>query len=552
MIKFFKNLNKSKIRLIFVLSIAVGFILRVYNISKLNIYSDEGVFIFAVKDFLYNNVSAWLTQSWIPPMHTWINSIFVAVFGLNEFSIRIPSAIFGTLSIILIYSLTKLWYGKKPALLAALILAILPVHVVYSRTSFNDVMQTFFLLAAVLASEYAFKNEKKKYWFILLSGISFAFSFLVKYNSVLLWALYWLFILTYNLIKKEKILLKNSLFHFLTTNIVSIIAILLIILLSGGIERLLYAINNFIFLAVVQSKLAHNPFYFHLIVLFDTLSPILALMLPVSILCILLNKRRNKHDMLLIFMLFLFYLIISIQQRRYVRHQIMAVPFLVIAISRSLFILRNNATVKKYFYLFLFLVCSFITIWTVYEISKINDYSPWSDLSGYLNSNYPDSQLYASPILGKIVKYYVPYAQISRRVEYLKKDDLVVFVQLYQNSTGIGEHPLDENLLLYRKQQYTEEYNSEFKNFILSNGELIKTFEFKNRPIMWLYKIRKTSYYGGDTINEQSIANQIRLDRIWNHICDKWRDKNSKIKTIMTRLLSKDQQEAVNMRCLRF
>lgn len=548
MVKFPQTMGKSRIGIIvLLLIISIGFIFRVYDITRLNLYTDESVYLVAVKYFLYNHVSAWLSQAWQPPLHTWINSVFVLMFGLTEFSIRLSSAIFGTMTIVVVYWLAKLWYNRKTGILAALLLAILPVHVIYSRTAFSDVMQAFFLLSAILLIELSLVKEGKKYSLLFSSGIFFALAFLIKYNSVVLWSVYWIFILIYPLIKKEKKIFKRNLFCIVVSNLVAFVAILIIILFSGGIERLIYAVNNFIFLTAVQSTLQHNTYYFHLVVLIEALSPLLAFVLPLAILYFLISKKRTRADVLITFLVLLFYLIIIYQQRRYVRHQIIAIPFLVIAISRFLSLLTEKMRIRNS-YLVLSIIIFGTAGWSVYEVNKIRDYHPWSDLAYYLKSNYPNAAVHGSPTKGKIVKYYLPDANYSGKIEFLKKDDFVVFTWLYNNTTALGDYPMDEQMILYPKRHYQADYSPEFKEYVLRNGQLIKTFKFKNEITMWLYQIKTIGPHEKDTKSSESMEDKVKLYALWNFICKEW-NKNSFTKSIMLKVFSRAQIVTINKKC---
>ena len=58
-----------------------------------------------------------------PPFLFWISALSMKIFGINNFAYRLPSFLFALLSVLSTYKLAKLFYDKKTALLAALILA---------------------------------------------------------------------------------------------------------------------------------------------------------------------------------------------------------------------------------------------------------------------------------------------------------------------------------------------------------------------------------------------------------------------------------------------
>jgi 4-amino-4-deoxy-L-arabinose transferase-like glycosyltransferase len=89
---------------------------------------------------------------------------FVALFGLTEFGIRMTSAFFGTLSIVLLYffvlELLKNHRARTPiALLSAAFLALSPWHLHYSRIGWDGYMQ---FLSLTLLGLWLFLKAQEK------------------------------------------------------------------------------------------------------------------------------------------------------------------------------------------------------------------------------------------------------------------------------------------------------------------------------------------------------------------------------------------------------
>ncbi len=98
----------------------------------------------------------------------------IAVLGLNEFSVRFPSAIFGIISAYLVYLLIKKLFNEKLAFAASFILAINPWHIYFSRGAWEINLALFLTL---LGTYFFFKAlEKSKY--LLLSALFFALTLL--------------------------------------------------------------------------------------------------------------------------------------------------------------------------------------------------------------------------------------------------------------------------------------------------------------------------------------------------------------------------------------
>ncbi|HCC08687.1 TPA: hypothetical protein DEP81_01755 [Candidatus Woesebacteria bacterium] len=117
-----------------------------------------------------------------PPLYFYIVLPFVKVMGLSVWAVRLPSALFGIASVLLIFFLTKRLFPDKVKSrlpeLAALLLAISPWHLHFSRGGWEVNVATFFILLSTLFFLKSF--EKTKYLFLF--GISTVLS-LYTYHS---------------------------------------------------------------------------------------------------------------------------------------------------------------------------------------------------------------------------------------------------------------------------------------------------------------------------------------------------------------------------------
>ena len=87
-----------------------------------------------------------------PPLYTYLTIPSVALFGLTEFAVRFPSALAGTLTVLLTYFLVKELFGKKSSVIAAitaLLLAISPWHLQFSRVAFEANLALFLFVLSV-------------------------------------------------------------------------------------------------------------------------------------------------------------------------------------------------------------------------------------------------------------------------------------------------------------------------------------------------------------------------------------------------------------------
>lgn len=104
---------------------------------------------------------------------------FVKVFGLTVEAIRLPSAILGSLSILLIYLLVSLLFKNNTlGLISGLFLAISPWHIQFSRGAWETNIATTFMLLGT----YLFFVGLRKSKYLIFSALSFSAS-MYTYHS---------------------------------------------------------------------------------------------------------------------------------------------------------------------------------------------------------------------------------------------------------------------------------------------------------------------------------------------------------------------------------
>lgn len=122
------------------------------------------------------------------PGYIYTDSVFIRFLGLNEFAVRLPSALFGAVAIPILFLITQrlLEYlvigrskiSKNTPLIAATLLAISPWHIQFSRAAFEaNAALTIFLLGILLLLT-GLKNKLAAYLSvpILISSIYFYYS----------------------------------------------------------------------------------------------------------------------------------------------------------------------------------------------------------------------------------------------------------------------------------------------------------------------------------------------------------------------------------------
>jgi 4-amino-4-deoxy-L-arabinose transferase-like glycosyltransferase len=163
-----------------------------------------------------------------PPVYVYLTIPSVAIFGLNDWAVRFPSAFLGTLTVVVFFLLVKELLGNlKLALLAMLFLAISPWHLQFSRVAF----ETNIALSFTVFGAWAFFRGLKKGNFLILAILLFGTA-LYSYHSarafVPLLGLSWVVIFRKKLIKFWR--------HCLLAAILGIIIILPLISIMTSVE----------------------------------------------------------------------------------------------------------------------------------------------------------------------------------------------------------------------------------------------------------------------------------------------------------------------------
>lgn len=111
-----------------------------------------------------------------PPLYMWCTTFFYNIFGINEFSTRLPSAIFGIATVLLVYIFMKKAANRDTALLSALLLLAAPHYLHYSKMGMMDVMLAFFI--TLMSVFFWMGQERPRYLF--WSGIALFLAYLTK------------------------------------------------------------------------------------------------------------------------------------------------------------------------------------------------------------------------------------------------------------------------------------------------------------------------------------------------------------------------------------
>jgi len=146
-------------RLILGLVLLVAALFRFWNIGiPEKLVFDEVYYVDGAQDYLRDGVeTSDGTEEFVvhPPVGKWLIALGIQIIGDTPAGWRFSAALFGTLSILLIYFVAlRLFNSQLLALISAGLMSIDGLHLVMSRTALLDIFLMFFLLAAFLALLY--------------------------------------------------------------------------------------------------------------------------------------------------------------------------------------------------------------------------------------------------------------------------------------------------------------------------------------------------------------------------------------------------------------
>lgn len=137
---------------------------------------------------------------WKLPLYTYTVIPLVSVFGLSELPVRLPSAIFGIITVGLTPFLVRLLFKNNAlALLTMFLVAISPWHLHLSRVESESNTAVFLTTLAVILF---LKSIKDRSWLIIPSALLFALTYFTYHGSHIFTSLLLIGIL---LIYKDKI-----------------------------------------------------------------------------------------------------------------------------------------------------------------------------------------------------------------------------------------------------------------------------------------------------------------------------------------------------------
>jgi uncharacterized membrane protein len=190
-------LDQCRTNNVLLLPIIIALILRLYGIDKESLRLDEIGQVLYAQSALGQTILSSAKHVSSTPLDYIITHLALRFFGSSDGILRLPSVLWGVLSVIVVYKLGEDLFDKPTGFLAAFLLAIAPLHVAQSRDIRFWSLATFLVLLSVYTFYRAVRKPTRGKW--LLFAIVHLLALYAHYYALvvtliqgawLLWAVY--------------------------------------------------------------------------------------------------------------------------------------------------------------------------------------------------------------------------------------------------------------------------------------------------------------------------------------------------------------------------
>ncbi len=343
-----ENLSKNKyFHLLIIIILSSIIIFNYLGETSLNNW-DEGTYAQVAKEMTTSN--DWLTLHhknntfWDkPPLNIWLTALTYNIFGINEFTARFWSGIFGLLAIIFTYLIGRKLFNPIIGLFSALILLTIKQFMFFHaiRSGDTDITLTFFILAAI----YFFIKKEDNSRYIYLTGLFTGLAILTKSAVGLLPVI---ILVLYCLIKKDfKIFKKKK--TFIAAGITLAITLpwhLIQFIINHDLFMKEFVYNHMIKLATGPNQIHLGKWFFYISTVFNSNNNMwfIFILFALIYLVIKLFSEKNKFNYLLFIGIIAPFVIFSSIQTKIWWYIFPAYPFLSIMTGKMIFegLNKNN------------------------------------------------------------------------------------------------------------------------------------------------------------------------------------------------------------------
>ena len=113
-----------------------------------------------------------------PPASLWVMALFVRVLGLSSFSILLPEAIMGVITVALVYAIVRRRFSPQAGLIAGVATAVTPVATLMFRFNNPDALLVLLITLATYLTMRGIEDGRVRW--VLWAGVAVGLAFLTK------------------------------------------------------------------------------------------------------------------------------------------------------------------------------------------------------------------------------------------------------------------------------------------------------------------------------------------------------------------------------------
>ncbi len=163
------------------LIISVGLILRLVSLNQ-SLWLDEAINTQAAQNYsFFDLITQYAKADFHPPGWFIILWFWTKIFGYSEIAVRMPSVIFGTVNIWVVYLIGKKLVSRHLGIVAALLICLNPLHIYYSQEARMYALACLAVSVNILLLIKLIKGEKINLIFLILSNAAVLASDYVAY-----------------------------------------------------------------------------------------------------------------------------------------------------------------------------------------------------------------------------------------------------------------------------------------------------------------------------------------------------------------------------------
>lgn len=524
-----KEIIKDKYNICFFIILVIAILSRVILLDKYpdGIHEDEAGMMYDAYCMANYGTDRYLNQNPVylinfgggqSVLYAVLASIFIKIFGLSLFVVRLPAVIFSIITIVLAYILSKRYIGKRFSLIFSFLITICPWHIMQSRWGLDCNLLSSF----IMISMYTLLNSKKD-WHYIISGIFWGLTLYTYALSYIMLPVLFLVLCSY-LLHTKKITFKQILITIIPIFTLAIPLILVQIvnyfqrgsiklgfitipqlytyrISEIGFENILKNLNIFSDNNIFQLMFVADHNEFNSFKAFGTiyyiLIPFVIIGLVIAIKKSIISIRKkefNLQTMFIIQFICIFICVLLFSDLQLYKLNSIFITLLAFACNGIMYIYYKKHIIG--YFIIVFLILNFV-VFEIYYFRNINnkigvafnkDVIP---LVKYLNKEYPDKEIFMET---DAIQQYI-YVLIANKMSPYDLKNNMRIIQFKTGETEVTkvdrfnfwyyEIDKDKIYVLEENNVFRKQKVEEIKNDLEKHGFQKKTY---NNFLMYTYQ----------------------------------------------------------------